>query len=55
MALPHQLKKISVAISRRFWIASEAVRPKAKPIARLCSANSCNGARSRVDGDGDAA
>ena len=54
MALLHQLKKISAAISKRSWIASEAVCPKAKLIARLCSASSYNGARSRVGEDGDA-
>ena len=54
MAQQQQLKKISVAIFKRSWIASEPVL-KAKQTARLCSANFCNGARSKVDGDGDTA
>jgi hypothetical protein len=49
-----RLKKTSVVISRRSWIASEPVCRKANQTARLCSANSCNGALSRVGGDGDA-
>src|SRR5262245_55144126 len=54
MALPHQLKKISAAISKRSWIALEAVCPKAKLIAKLCSASSCNGARNKWNEDGNA-
>jgi len=54
MALLHQLEKISAAISMRSWIASEAMYPKAKLIAKLCSASSCNGARSKVGEDSDA-
>ena len=51
MVRQQQVKKTSVVISKRSWIVSEPVRLKAKQTARLCSANSCNGARSKVGGD----
>ena len=40
--------------SRLSWIGLEAVCPKAKPIARFCSADSCNGASNRGDQFGNA-
>src|SRR3954465_7133166 len=54
MVLQHQPRMIPVAISRLSWIGLEAVCPKAKPIARFCSADSCNGASNRGDQLGNA-
>jgi hypothetical protein len=55
MVQQQPIKKISVVISKLSWIASELLRLKAQQTARLCSVNSCNGGRSQVGGDGDAA